>query len=264
VSQTVRSIERAFAPAYAAQYDLLYADKDYAAECDLLEQAWAPYADGPVRSILDVGCGTGGHALPFARRGYRVAGADLSSGMIGVAREKAAREALDVSFHVTAMQELAVDGRFDVVTCLFQAINYVLGEHDLAQTLRRVLSHLRPGGLFLFDFRNGVAALRGSDRTRVKWVDRADGQRLLRISDSQIDPLEQLFHTTYTTLRFEGDRVVEQVEDRHVIRFFYPREVRYQLELAGFELVRMTPFPDIQRAVTPDDFDVLVVARAPA
>jgi len=49
--------------AYASSYDGLYRDKDYEAECDFLEQIFARYARAPIRTILDLGCGTGGHAL---------------------------------------------------------------------------------------------------------------------------------------------------------------------------------------------------------
>jgi ubiquinone/menaquinone biosynthesis C-methylase UbiE len=60
-----------FGPAYASAYDAFYADKDYNAECDLIEGAFRRHATQPVSSVLDLGCGTGNHALRLARRGYR-------------------------------------------------------------------------------------------------------------------------------------------------------------------------------------------------
>ena len=71
---------------YAQFYDILYQDKDYEAECDFLEQIFDRYAPGPVRTILDLGCGTGGHTLPLARRGYEVVGVDRSEKMLAEAR----------------------------------------------------------------------------------------------------------------------------------------------------------------------------------
>jgi predicted TPR repeat methyltransferase len=46
---------------YADQYDYLYGDKDYEAECDLLVQIFKRYGGGRVKNILDIGCGTGNH-----------------------------------------------------------------------------------------------------------------------------------------------------------------------------------------------------------
>jgi predicted TPR repeat methyltransferase len=76
-----------FTENYANQYDRLYRDKDYAAECDFLETLFAQAAT-PVRRILDLGCGTGGHALPLAQRGLHVTGVDLSAGMLAFAQTR--------------------------------------------------------------------------------------------------------------------------------------------------------------------------------
>ena len=46
---------------YAHFYDTLYQDKDYEAECDFPEQVLACCAQAPIRTILNLGCGTGGH-----------------------------------------------------------------------------------------------------------------------------------------------------------------------------------------------------------
>src|SRR5207248_11417549 len=71
-------IEGVFGPQYAEAYDTLYRDKDYSAECDAIEHVFRLYGIGPVRRVLDLGCGTGGHAVPLAERGYEVVGVDRS------------------------------------------------------------------------------------------------------------------------------------------------------------------------------------------
>ena len=71
---------------YAAAYDALYSDKDYEAETDVLEQLFAQYASGPVHEVLDLGCGTGSHAVSMARRGYAVTGVDFAPEMVSRAR----------------------------------------------------------------------------------------------------------------------------------------------------------------------------------
>ena len=77
-----------FGQEYAAAYDLLYADKDYDAECDLLERIFRE-SGRPVRTVLDLGCGTGAHAVRLAQRGYEVVGVDLSEDMLRIARDRA-------------------------------------------------------------------------------------------------------------------------------------------------------------------------------
>jgi predicted TPR repeat methyltransferase len=82
--------DQVFGQVYANQYDFLYSDKDYEGECDLLEEISRRYGDGSVCTILDLGCGTGIHAIRLARRGYEVTGVDRSAEMLAKAERKAA------------------------------------------------------------------------------------------------------------------------------------------------------------------------------
>ncbi|MDP3028836.1 MAG: class I SAM-dependent methyltransferase [Deltaproteobacteria bacterium] len=73
---------------YARYYDLLYRDKDYAAEAEYvagLIRKFHPSAE----SILELGSGTGKHALLLARKGFEVHGVELSEEMINIARSNA-------------------------------------------------------------------------------------------------------------------------------------------------------------------------------
>jgi 2-polyprenyl-3-methyl-5-hydroxy-6-metoxy-1,4-benzoquinol methylase len=250
----------AFDSEYAQYYDVLYGDKDYESECDFLEQIFERFLSRKPVSVLDVGCGTGGHAIPLARKGYSVTGIDVSEAMIAVARKKAEQEGLGIPFHVCAMQDLELCQRFDVVVAMFNAINYVTADEGLQRAFTGIRRHVRSDGLFLFDFRNGITSLRSYSPVRIKWVE--DGQRrVLRISETRLDAMEQLFCTTYTCLIFEGDRVVKQFEDEHIVRFLFPREVRHYLKETGFELLRLCRFLDLDTLATEEDWNIMVIAR---
>ena len=80
-----------FNPIYAGQYDQLYAAKDYDLECKLISDA-AFHHGATFSTMLDVGCGTGGHALRFAAKDVAVTGIDASRGMLDEAHAKAANE----------------------------------------------------------------------------------------------------------------------------------------------------------------------------
>src|SRR6266581_5500689 len=77
---------------YAAAYDDLYQDKDYLAETDLIENVFKLYGQSTVRRVLDLGCGTGGHAVVLAARGYEVVGIDRSAEMLERARARGSSE----------------------------------------------------------------------------------------------------------------------------------------------------------------------------
>src|SRR6266545_3401952 len=97
---------------YSQYYDLFYQEKDYQAEVDFLQKV-AAFAPG--MSILDLGCGTGGHVLPLAMRGFRVTGVDMSEGMIMQAQRKAAESNIEVQFHLGDIRSLQLGKTFDGV-----------------------------------------------------------------------------------------------------------------------------------------------------
>jgi SAM-dependent methyltransferase len=141
-------------PWYEALYEKFptYDDEPYtqstAAEVDFIQQYLGQ--DKEIK-ILDVGCGTGRHALEFARRGYPVTGLDLSEEMLAAAEEKAHQQGLNVSFVQGDARSLDDQDDFDAVIILCEG-GFSLMETDLMDyhILQGAARALRPGGrLFL-------------------------------------------------------------------------------------------------------------------
>src|SRR5438046_5089193 len=84
-----------FGSEYADAYDVLYQDKDYLEESRLIDRLFQTYGNGPVRTVLDLGCGTGTHGLWLAQRGYEVVGVDRFAGMLESARKEAVSRKID-------------------------------------------------------------------------------------------------------------------------------------------------------------------------
>ena len=110
------------------------------------------------RRLLDVGCGTGKSFLPMLARGYEVAGCDLSPAMVDLAREKLPPGLVDL--FVADMRDLPPAGPFDLITCLDDAINYLVDPGDLVPALSGMAANLAPGGLVVFDV-NTLSTYRG-------------------------------------------------------------------------------------------------------
>lgn len=136
----------AYAP-LARHYDRLTAAYRHDVWLDRIEQlALAHGLAG--RRLLDVACGTGKSFEPMLERGYVVTGADISAEMLDVARERAHGA---VALHHADMRDLPAIGPFDLVTCLDDAVNYLLGDDDLAEALASIAATMAPGGLLAFD-----------------------------------------------------------------------------------------------------------------
>lgn len=100
-----------------------------------------------VNRVLDVGCGGGQDLIPFADRGARAVGIDISPGTVGWARGRFTRQlpSLSVSFAAAAAEGLPfVDACFDLVLCRV-TIPYTDNRRALAEMARV----LRPGGVLL-------------------------------------------------------------------------------------------------------------------
>ena len=256
-------MDEPFEAAYAGFYDLLYYDKDYAAECDFIEGIFRAYGSHPITTILDGGCGTGGHAILLAQRGYQVTGLDRSVPMIALAQEKAAQEGLSTDFRIGDLRQLDLGRSFDACICMFAVISYQVENRDLQSVLRGVRRHLRRGGLLVFDIWYGPAVLRVKPEPRLKVVEAPSG-RLFRFATSQLDIRRHINQVDYWLLLIDRakERLVKEVREQHEVRYLFPQEIAYHLETAGFELLSLSPFLDLHGVPTEETWSVCVVARA--
>jgi SAM-dependent methyltransferase len=253
-----------FGPIYAEHYDLFYRHKNYQAECDFLEQSLRRFAGRQVRSILDLGCGTGGHALILARRGYQVTGVDRSPAMVAKARRKADQEdwaGIPPRFAVGDLRTVRLGAQFDAAIMMFAVLGYQVTDADLAAALATVRSHLAPSGVFVADFWYGPAVLaqRPSNR-RYEW---AEGDaRLFRIADATLDGARRIIEVRYTLRRLQGDAVAAEAEEAHAIRFLYPEELAGLARQAGLELVHLCPVLELDGVLDESMWNASAVMRA--
>jgi SAM-dependent methyltransferase len=110
--------------------------------------------------VLDLACGHGRHAIPFAARGFDVTGYDLSEVMLERASADAAARGVAVRWVRGDMRALPFDGEFDAVINIFTAFGYFADDEEDVETLRRVRRALAPGGRFLMEMlhRDGLPA----------------------------------------------------------------------------------------------------------
>ena len=134
----------------ATIYDFVMRHVDYNAWADYVEAVFARHAVNPVR-VLDLACGTGTLALEMSRRGYDTSGADESEDMLDVARRKARNAGQALDFHTADLRCLLGLPSFDSVLCLYDSMNYMMCDEDMALALRQVRPIIEPAGVFIFD-----------------------------------------------------------------------------------------------------------------
>lgn len=124
--------------------------------------------------ILNGGCGTGGHAIPLAKRGYEVTGIDLSEEMINIAKEKASKSGVNIDFNVMDLRELRFNKKFDACVLMFAVIDYLTDNKDLLKALANIRENLKSGSLLIFDFWYGPAVLTILPSLGMKIIEKED------------------------------------------------------------------------------------------
>jgi len=251
-------LTQVFGAEYASVYDVFYQDKDYGRECDNIEALTG--ADGRALRILDLGCGTGGHAEVLARRGHMVTGVDRSADMIGIARHKAASSVHGgrIDFRVGDIRTLHIDRKFDVVIMMFAVLGYQTSDGDIMAALRAARAHLTAGGRLLCDFWYGPAVLSQRPSARTREIDSPAG-RITRSASSRLDA-ERRIATVDIGWRGPGFR--EARAEQHVMRYFFRDELEVSLRIAGFELVQVGAWPEWERPADETTWNAYVLATA--
>jgi 2-polyprenyl-6-hydroxyphenyl methylase/3-demethylubiquinone-9 3-methyltransferase len=100
------------------------------------------------RRLLDVGCGGGLLAEPFARAGFEVTGIDPAPESIETARAHASLSGLCIEYRNGAGERLPfADGTFHHVACC-DVLEHV---EDVERVIGEIARVLEPGGLFFYD-----------------------------------------------------------------------------------------------------------------
>ncbi|MDJ0795479.1 MAG: class I SAM-dependent methyltransferase [Calothrix sp. MO_167.B12] len=213
---------------YARYYDLLYRDKDYVGEAQFIHrliQTHAPQA----QNILELGCGTGNHAVLLAKEGYQLHGVDISEEMLVKAGDRLSQlppELADrLEFTHGDIREVRVNQTFDVILSLFHVISYQTTKEDLLAAFKTVKEHLKPGGIFIFDVWYGPAVLSDKPSVRVK---RLEDEEILvtRIAEPVMYANENCVDVNYHIfVKDKNSGAVNELRETHTMRYLFNSEI---------------------------------------
>ena len=221
--------------ALAGSYDAMMTDASYQKRAKWLEKLFRK-SRIPVRSVLDLACGTGTIACLLAERGYEVTATDGSEEMLTQAMLKAAElEENAPMFLLQAMPKLRLLEPVDAAVSTIDSLNYLTREKDLRETFRRVYRWLKPGGAFIFDV-NTPYKLR-----------RMDGQMYMDETEDSFCVWRTFFSEKTQVCTYQVDLFQEREDGAWERTFEEHREKAWSMDQlceflreAGFETITVT------------------------
>jgi SAM-dependent methyltransferase len=245
---------------FYAYYDKLFATKDYAREAGVVVAMLNHLLPSGCHEIVDVGCGTGRHASEFARLGVRVHGIDIVPEAIDVARRSLVSAGPlngRIAFDCVPIDQLNGRG-FDAAVSLFNVLNYILDTDEMEQFLFEIRKRIRPGGAFVFDCWNGVAAIASPPEIKISTLATPEGELKVHL-EPETDLLRQYVRMKMTiSPQWKGGESFTQVYEH---RLWTPWELTGLLGRAGFDLVKLTRWMQPDALATQDDWKIMAQCR---
>ncbi len=187
-------------------------------------------------NLLDMACGEGSLAVGMAKLGYQVTGIDQSQRMIDLAKERANEAGVDVTFLVEDMRSLPFKGKFSLVTCFFDSLNYLLTIRDLQDAFKCAYRALQPGGFFIFDM-NTIYGL-SVDWMREETYIQNEAKDFIEIHRQSYD-YENQIATMDVTIFTEHGECWERIDETHRERGYPIADIQFLLNETGFMIAGM-------------------------
>jgi ubiquinone/menaquinone biosynthesis C-methylase UbiE len=223
-------------------------------EVDFIEKELAYDKSAPV---LDIGCGTGRHAIELAKRGYAVTAVDLSATQLDLARVKATAANVPVQFVRADARHLNYSAQFDAVIMVCEGAFPLMETDEMNfEILKNAFRALRQGGVFILTTLNGLFPLFHSVKDYI----------------NEHQDHDSIKASTFDLMTFRDYSEYEHVDDdgnKHPIkcneRYYVPSEITWLLKMVGFSEIDIYAAElgnwSRDKKLTTEDLEMLVVTR---
>lgn len=152
------NITQTFYDSMAAQYDKLFQDWQATTreQAEILDRLFRESGYARTARVLDCACGIGTQALGLAALGYEVTASDISEGELAEARQRAAKNGLQICFaraDFCALSDTFTE-RFDIVIAMDNALPHMLTSQALGTAVKSIVGRLKADGIFVASIRD--------------------------------------------------------------------------------------------------------------
>ena len=200
---------------------------------------------GKVKRVLDVGCGMGRHAYLLSKRGYICEGVEPHSKMV----EYAQKHYPGVIYKVNSMQDIKYKNQFDAITCIFSIIVFNKSNEEAMKTFRNFYRALKPGGILIIETFNAINWITNqSFRKEFVDIDKKGNEKTVLhewINTNNQSYVSERDYYQLSNNKKKGSFTKES-------RMFFPLELKFFLEQAGFKVLDMFSANDLSEITFKD------------
>ena len=218
---------------YAKYYDLIYKNKNYVQESNYIHKILKLHSSK--NNILEIGCGTGMHAICLSKYNYKIFGIDISDKMIKIANRKSYNKK-KLKFKTKDVLKLNFKNKFDTAISMFHVINYLTTKKQIIKAFKNINKSLKDNGLLLFDFWYAPAVRKNKL-----------SKRAISFTTKNLDITKKVTPKIYSkntakinikiSLRDKKNGKEKHFIENHKVRYFEINELKQILKLSGFNIL---------------------------
>jgi len=221
---------------HAEWYELASAGKDHSREIEF----WARSIEASSEPALELGSGTGRVFVPLLERGFDIVGLDTSEDMMARCLAACEAKGLKAELHQQSMLEFDLPRRFGLIFLDSGGLGLFTRDQDIHPVFQRVMLHLKPGGMFIYEFEPVPAEDKSSNAWVGDWMNGPDDVVIAWRTKNKYNATTHVWERLFAVEKFVHGRLVETEANERRGRFFTVDEAVEFAKSAGFTDIRAT------------------------
>ncbi len=213
----------------AEYYDIILGKKKFLESSKFVERI---LKRNKIRSILEVGCGSGLYLFSLKKAGFDIEGLDISKEMLDIARKNKPK----VRLYLKDMSNFKINKRYDAILCLNSSLILLPNFKLIEKTIRNISKHLSNGGLFLIDLPNHPVEIKKNNHIEIEEKSKIKGGSL-KINSTEYK--EKNKWITEWRGKVTKGKIVENFQENYEELIYSPKNLEKSLKDAGFTILKV-------------------------
>jgi ubiquinone/menaquinone biosynthesis C-methylase UbiE len=143
----------------AKYYDLLSNKAEQTKKVKFVEDILKKHK---VKTILDLGCGTGLYLIPLHKKGFKIEGLDISKEMLAICKKRNKK----INLYLDDMSKFKINNKYDSIICMDSSLVLLPSFKLMEKTIKKCFNSLEKGGILILDLPNHKVEIKASNYTQ--------------------------------------------------------------------------------------------------